>query len=201
MVEAKKAKWYQVALMELGRYTALAGTVLAGTGLPGCCSTYKPLDKDIVKQKYLHEEPFNYAAKADCECNELWKKGKIVEALVTRLGWGVRVVNGAGAAASAGGLGLVAGEDGENFARYAWDGTYGGRTFDEAVSELFRLDLEGFFEVVDMAEDSGLGGTGKATIIGVSIAAPIVIPLTICTGKGNGAVAPVGPGSTPVDPF
>ncbi len=196
----KKAKWYQVGLIELGRYAALAGTIATGTGLSGCCSSYKPLPEGVVKQKYLHEEPFNYAAELDCKCQEYSKKGKILEDLLTRGAWTLAVLNGSGKVITSGGLEVVAGEGGKNFALYTFDGTYGGRTFDETVEKILQLKLGEAVKVAYDVEDTELGGHGKIILVGSSIAAPIVLPLTLHHGHHHHAGA-AGPGLTPPDPF
>lgn len=199
----KKAKWYQVGLIELGRYAALASTIAAGTtGLPGCCSQYKPLDKNITKQKYLHEEPFNYTAELDCKCIEYSKQGKILENILTRGAWALAVLNGSGKVVASGGLEVVAGDGGKNFALYTFDGTYGGRTFDETVGKILQGKIGEGIKVAYDAEDTGLGGHGKIILVGSSIAAPIVLPLTLHHGHHHHAgAAPVGAGPTPPDPF
>ncbi len=181
----------------------LAAATAAVTFLAGCCSSYKPpLDKDDLRPAYLQEGPFNYAAELDCKCQELSEKGDILGDILTRAGWAFAVVNDAGEVVSAGALKTLLGEDGENFAKYAFDGTYGGRTFDEAVyGELLSLDLKGALDRIYGGEENELGGHGKLIIVGGSIAAPIVLSLALLDGKAKAAAPVVGPGSTPVDPF
>lgn len=182
----------------------LAAATAAVTLLPGCCSSYKPLDKNDLRPAYLQEGPFNYAAELDCKCKELGEKGDILGDILTRAGWAFAVVNDAGEVVSAGALKTLLGEDGENFAKYVFDGTYGGRTFDEVVyGELLSLDLKGALDRIYDGEENELGGHGKLIIIGGSIAAPIVLPLTLIKHGRDGAAATtvVGPGQTPIDPF
>jgi len=134
MVKGKKASLFQRVFMGIGRYVALGSVMGASTNLTGCfCPNYKPIPEDITKQKYLYEGPFNYAAELDCKCREYSKQGKILEDLLTRGAWTLAVLNGAGKAVTSGGLEVVAGENGKNFALYVFDGTYGGRTFNEVI--------------------------------------------------------------------
>lgn len=200
MKEQKKASLLQRALIGVGRYAALAGITAGATGLSGCCSDYVPLDKNITQQKYLHEEPFNYASELDCKCQEYSKQGKILENLLTRGAWTLSVLNGSGKVVTSGGLEVVAGENGKNFALYTFDGTYGGRTFDETIEKILQGKLGEAVKVSYDAEDTELGGHGKIILVGSSIAAPIVLPLTLHHGHHH-HVGAVGPGPTPPDPF
>ncbi len=161
------------------------GAVGFATAVGGCASQYQPLDKDIVKQKYLHDLNFNYPAELDGICKKYSEEGKILEDILTRGGWALAVVNDAAEVASACIAGFVGkvtgGEKGErdsiNFTKYVFDGLPGGRTYNHVHSELLSLNLEGAIKVAYDVETTKLGGHGKLILLGASDATAIVLPL------------------------
>ncbi len=157
---------YKPVIKKVGTYIALVTTAF---GTSSCCTNYRPVNKERVKQLYVQDNLFNYPAELDCECQELSEKGDVLGDISTRIRWGFAVLNDTFIELPLSAtLGLLGGEDGVKAGQYFADKLPGGRLPNDVSDMIIRGDIGGAMKRIYDGEDSELGGHGALFLMGGS---------------------------------
>ncbi len=150
-------------------YKNVVCTALVATLAGGCCSSYEPVNKEMVKHLYARDKLFNYPAELDCGCKERSEEGDILGDFFTRIRWGFAVVNDTFIELPfSAALGLLGGEDGVKAGQYFADKLPGGRLPNDVSDMIIKGDIDGAMQRIYDGEDTELGGHVALFLVGGS---------------------------------